>query len=158
MDPDQPGTTTKPKKMVIIAYVPCLSRNLLSTREAVDRWGKLFLYFKTKAVLRFSGEESLVFNFCPRKGLFSTTGVRRTPRQGAALALVAKMTEAIRITTTGKWGFCELRLQAEGKQKTVQWIDGPYKTVSNGVRNENRGVKPGKYETVGRREAPQLDV
>ena len=68
MDMDQTGTTTKPVKMVFVAYVPGLLRNLLSTRKAVEQWGKALVYYKTKAVLEFPGEESLVFNFCPRKG------------------------------------------------------------------------------------------
>ena len=33
MDLNQPGTTTKPVKMVSVAYVPGLSRNLLSSRR-----------------------------------------------------------------------------------------------------------------------------
>ena len=52
----------------------------------------------------FPGEESLVFDFCLHKKLFSATGVRRTPSQGAALALAAKMAEAMRIETMGQWG------------------------------------------------------
>ena len=52
----------------------------------------------------FPEEESLVFNFCPRKELFSATGVRRTPSQEAALALAAKTAEAIRIEASGRWG------------------------------------------------------
>ena len=102
VDLDQPGTTTKPVKMVSVAYVPGLSRNLLSTCEAVEQWGKPLVHYKTKAVLGFPGEESLVFNFFLRKGLFFATGVRRTPSQRAALALAAKMTEAIRVETTGQ--------------------------------------------------------
>ena len=78
VDLDQPGTTTKLAKMVVVAYVPEISRNLLSTRKALKQWGKAPVYYKTKAILMFPGEESLVFNFCPRKGLFSVTGVRRT--------------------------------------------------------------------------------
>ena len=35
-DLDQPGTTTKPVTMVAVAYGPGLSRNLLSTRKAVE--------------------------------------------------------------------------------------------------------------------------
>ena len=66
VDLDQPHTTTKPVKMVSVAYVPGLSRNLLSTRKAVEQWGKPLVYYETKAVLRFSGVESLVFYFCPR--------------------------------------------------------------------------------------------
>ena len=36
VDLEQPGTTTKPVKMVAVTYVPRLSRNLLSTRKAVE--------------------------------------------------------------------------------------------------------------------------
>ena len=54
----------------------------------------------------FPGEESLDFNFCPRKGLFSATGVRRTPSQEAALGLAEKKSEAMRIQATGQWGPC----------------------------------------------------
>ena len=89
MDLDQPRTTIKPVKMVSVAYVPGLSLNLHFTHKAVEQWDKPLVYYKTKAVLGFPGEESLVFNFCFRKGLFSATGVRRTPSQGAALALAA---------------------------------------------------------------------
>ena len=78
VDLDQPGTTTKPVKMVAVAYVPGLSRNLLSTRKAVEQWGKPLVYHKTKAVLGFA-RESLVFNFCPQKGLFFATCVRADP-------------------------------------------------------------------------------
>ena len=63
VDLDQPGTMTKPVKMVAVAYVPGLSRNLLSTRKVVEQWGKPLVYYKTKAVLGFPGEESFVFNF-----------------------------------------------------------------------------------------------
>ena len=101
VDLDQPDTTTKPMKMVPFGYVSGLSRNLLSTRKAVKQWGKPLVYDETKAVLGFPGEESLALNFCPRKGLFSATGVRRTPSQGAALELAAKTAEA-----TGRWGPC----------------------------------------------------
>ena len=76
---DQPGTTTKPVKMVSVAHVPGLSRNLLSTRKAVEQWGKSLVYYETKVVLGFPWEESLVLNFFSCKGLFSATGVRRTP-------------------------------------------------------------------------------
>ena len=89
----QPGTTTKPVKMVSVAYVPGFLRNLLSTRKAVEQWGKPLVCYKMKAVLAFPREESLVFNFCSRKGLFSATGVKRTSSKGAALALAAKTAE-----------------------------------------------------------------
>ena len=85
MDLDQPGHTTKMVKMNDVAYVPGFSRNLLSTVKAVEQWGKPSIYYRNKAVLGFPGEESLVFKFCPRKGLFSATGARRIPRQEVAL-------------------------------------------------------------------------
>ena len=66
VDLNQPGTTTKPVKMVSVVYVPELSRDLLSTSKAVEQWGKPLAYCKTKAILGFPGEESLVFSFCPR--------------------------------------------------------------------------------------------
>ena len=85
MDLDQPGHTTKMVKMDDVAYVPRLSRNLLSTIKAVDQWGEPLIYNRNEAVLGFPGEESLVFKFCPRKGLFSAIGARRIPRQEMAL-------------------------------------------------------------------------
>ena len=85
VDLDQPGRTTKMVKMDDVAYVPGLSRNLLSTVKAVEQWGKPLIYYINKAVLGFPGEESLVFKLCPRRGLFSATGARRIPRQEAAL-------------------------------------------------------------------------
>ena len=107
VDLDQPGTTTKPVKMVSVAYAPELSRNLLSTRKAVEQWDKPLAYYDTNTVLGFPGEESLVFSFCPRKILFSATGVRRTPSQGAALGLATKIAGATRIEATGQWRPCE---------------------------------------------------
>ena len=82
---DRPGQTTKMVKIDGVAYVPGLSRNLLSTIKAVEQWGKPLTYYRNEAVLGFPGEESLVFKFCPRKGLFSATGARRIPRQEMAL-------------------------------------------------------------------------
>ena len=77
VDLDQPGRTTKMVKMDDVAYGSGLSRNLLSTVKAVEQWGKPLIYYRNKAVLGFPGEESLVFKFCPRRGLFSATGARR---------------------------------------------------------------------------------
>ena len=85
VDLDQPGHTTKMVKMDDVAYVPGLSRNLLSTVKAVEQWGKPSICYRNKAVLGFPGEESLVFKFCPRRGLFSATAARRIPRQEVAL-------------------------------------------------------------------------
>ena len=86
MDLDQSGTTTKSGKMVSVAYVPGRSQNLLPTRKAGKQWCKPLVYYKTKTVLRFTREESLVSNFYLRKILFSATGVTLTPNKGAALA------------------------------------------------------------------------
>ena len=91
VDLDQPGHTTKLVKMDNVAYVPGLSRNLLSTVKAVEQWGKPLIYHRNKAVVGFPGKELLVFKFCPRKGLFSATGARRIPRQ--EVALEANLTE-----------------------------------------------------------------
>ena len=88
---DQPGRTTKMMKMDDVAYVPGLSRNLLSTIKAVDQWGKPLIYCRNKAVLGFPGEESLVFKFCPRKGLFSATGAGRILKKEVSLG--ANLTE-----------------------------------------------------------------
>ena len=46
----------------------------------------------------------------------------------------------------GQWGACEARLQAEVKRQAVQWIEGPDKTGSNCVGNEDLDVKPGEDE------------
>ena len=72
-------------KMDDVAYVPGFSRNLLSTVKAAEQWGKPLICYRNKAVLGFPGEESLVFKFCLRRGLFSATGARRIPRQEVAL-------------------------------------------------------------------------
>ena len=96
----------KPVKMASVRYVPGRSRNLLSTRKVGEQSDKPLVYYETKAGLGFSAEESIAFNFCPRKGLFSATGVRRIPSQGAALGLAAKTAEMMRIEATGQWGAC----------------------------------------------------
>ena len=81
VDLDQPGRTTKMVRMDDVAYVPGLSRNLMSTVKAVEQWGKPLIYYRNRAVLGLPGEESLAFKFCPRRGLFSVTGARRIARQ-----------------------------------------------------------------------------
>ena len=82
---DQPSHTTKMVKMDDVAYVTERSRNLLSTIKAVEQWGKSLIYYRNEAVWGFPGEESLVFEYCLRKGLFSATGARRIPGQEVAL-------------------------------------------------------------------------
>ena len=91
VDLDQPGHTIMMAKMDEVAYVPGLSRNLLSTVKAVEQWGKPLIYYRNKVVLGFPREESLVFKFCPRRGLFSATCARRILRQ--EVALEANLTE-----------------------------------------------------------------
>ena len=99
VDLDQPGYTTKMVKMDDVAYVPGLSRNLLSTVKAVEQWGKPLICYRNKIVLGFPGEESLVFKFCPRKGLFPATGARRIPRQEAALGANLTVNGVVRIAS-----------------------------------------------------------
>ena len=152
VDLDQRGSTTKPIKMVAVADVPGFSPNLLSTLKTVEQWGKSLVYYKKRAVFAFPREGPLVVNFCPRKGLFSATGVRRTPSEGAALTLEAKTAEATRTETTGQWGSCETRLQVNVKRFAVQWIGG------DGVGGEDHGPKSGREESIGKRGTPQLDV
>lgn len=52
VDLDQALTTTKPVKIVAVACVPGLLRNLLSTREPVEQLDKPLVSYETKAVLR----------------------------------------------------------------------------------------------------------
>ena len=62
---DQPGTMTKPMRMVSVGYVPGLSRNLLSTRKEVEQWGKPLVYYETKAVLGVLGKGVASFELPP---------------------------------------------------------------------------------------------
>ena len=105
--------------------------------------------------------------------------MRRSSRQGAVLVVAVKAhdmaevhrvlahpreeitqkaVQAMGIVTTGQWGACKLRLQAEAKLQAVEWIDGPDKTGSNGVGDEDFDVKPSQDELVRKRRAPQLDI
>ena len=70
VDLDQPGHITKTVKIDDVAYVPGLSRNLLSTVKAMEQWGKPLICYRNKAVLGFPGEESLLFEFCPVRDCF----------------------------------------------------------------------------------------
>ena len=70
VDLDQPGTTTKPVKIISIAYVPRLLWDLLSTRKAVEKCDKSLVYYETKAVLGFPGDESLVLTSAPARDCF----------------------------------------------------------------------------------------
>ena len=44
------------------------------------------------------------------------------------------------------------------ESQIVQWVDGPDKTSSDGVKNEDFGAKSGGDIPVVKRGAPQLDV
>ena len=70
VDLNQPGHTTKMMKMDDVAYVPGLSRNLLSAIKAVEQWGKPLIYYRNEAVLGFPREESLVSNSAPVRDCF----------------------------------------------------------------------------------------
>ena len=91
VDLDQLGHATNMVKMNDVAYVPALSEDLLSTIKAVEQWGKPLIYYRNEGVLEFPREESLVFIFCPRKGVLLATDARRIPRQEVALG--ANLTE-----------------------------------------------------------------
>lgn len=67
VDLDLPRSTTRMVRMDDTAYVSGPARNLMSTLNAVEHWGKPLVHYRTKALLRFPGDESVVFNFCPRK-------------------------------------------------------------------------------------------
>ena len=49
-------------------------------------------------------------------------------------------------------------IAVESERQAVHWINGPGKTGSNDVGDENLRVKPGEDESVGRRGALQLEV
>ena len=72
--------------------------------------------------------------------------------------LAAQTAEAISIETTSQRGPCKARLQTKAKRQAVQWIDGPGKTGSDGVGDEDIGVKPHEDEPFGERGTPKLDV
>ena len=105
--------------------------------------------------------------------------LRRNPIRGATLAVLAnardnlevcpmlthqskkitqKTAQTIGIARTGQLGFCEALLQVEAKREAAQWTDGPGKTGSDGVGDEDLGVKPCDDESVGKRGAPQLEI
>ena len=138
---DQPGRTTKMVKIDDVAYVPGLSRNLLSTVKAVEQWEKPLIYYRNKAVLGFPGKESLVFKFCPRRGLFSATGARRIPRQ--EVALEANLTEngLVKIASGAA-----LRMRA-GASRDVIEVHRMLAHPSEGIRR-NTAVMMG-IETTG---------
>ena len=70
VDLDQPGHPTKMVEMDDVAYVPGLSRNLLSTTKAVEQWGKPLIYYRNEAVLGFPGRNRLFSNSASVKDCF----------------------------------------------------------------------------------------
>ena len=52
VDLDQLSSTTKPMRMVTVAYVPGHRRKLLSTLKVMGEWSKPLNYYRTKDVLR----------------------------------------------------------------------------------------------------------
>ncbi|CAN0128326.1 unnamed protein product, partial [Ascophyllum nodosum] len=137
VDLDQPGRTTKMVRMDDVAYVPGLSRNLMSTVKAVEQWGKPLIYYRNRAVLGLPGEESLVFKFCPQANLTGNGSVKIA--SGAALRAAAshdvmevhpmlahssevitrKTAAMMGIETTGQWGACETCFQVKAKRHAV---------------------------------------
>ena len=65
VDLDQPGHTTKMVKMDDVAYVPGLSRNLLSTVKAVEQWGNRQSAIEIKPFWGSRGRNRLFSNSAP---------------------------------------------------------------------------------------------
>lgn len=87
VDQDQSGSTTRIVWMEDVAYVPILSWNLLSTPKAVEQWVKPLVYYRTKAVLGFPGDESQLLSseridFCCRCDTNPESG--GDPKSGSA--------------------------------------------------------------------------
>ena len=55
--------------------------------------------------------------------------------------ITQKTVQAMGIATTVQWGACEARLRVKAKCQAVQWTDGPDKTGSKGVGDEDLGEK-----------------
>ena len=72
VDLDQPGTTTKPVKMVSVTYMPHLSWIQLSTHKAMEQWGKPLVYYKKKeGCFRVPGGGVTCFKLLPPQGIIS---------------------------------------------------------------------------------------
>ena len=70
VDLDQPGHTTKMVKIDDVAYVPGLSRNLLSTIKAVEQWGKPLICYMNEAVWGSRGRNRLFSISAPVRDCF----------------------------------------------------------------------------------------
>ncbi|CAN0151932.1 unnamed protein product, partial [Ascophyllum nodosum] len=137
VDLDQPGRTTKMVKMDDVAYVPGLSRNLLSTVRAVEQWGKPLIYYRNKAVLGFPGEGSLEVALeanLTENGLVKiASGAALRMRAGASRDVMEvhrmlvhpseditrKTVVMMGIEATGQWGACEMCFQIKAKRHAV---------------------------------------
>ncbi|CAM9533451.1 unnamed protein product, partial [Ascophyllum nodosum] len=122
VDLDQPGRTTKMVRMDDVAYVPGLSRNLMSTVKAVEQWGKPLIYYRNRAVLGLPGEESLIFKFCPPAlRAAASHDVMEFHRMLAhpSEVITRKTAAMMGIETTGQWGACETCFQVKAKRRAV---------------------------------------
>ena len=110
-----------------MAYVPGLSRNLLSTFKAVRQGKKAFIYCRTKAFLGLLGEKSLVFKFCPRKGLFSAIGVGQIPIQVVALGASIAETWSAR---AGAWATLPVAAKARNIMEVHRMLVHPSEGIT----------------------------
>ena len=70
VDLDQSGHTIRMVKTDAVAYVPGLSRTLLSTIKAVEQWGKPLIYCRNGAVWGSRGRNRLFSNSAPVRDCF----------------------------------------------------------------------------------------
>ena len=120
---------------------------------------KPLVYNKIKSVLGFPSEELLVFNPCLHKRFFVRDNMCETDLQSKGGACVgSKNTPSDGNCDDGPVRILRGALQVKARRKHVQRIDGPEKTGSDGVGDENLGVKAGGDKSVARKRAPQLDV
>ena len=66
----QPGTTTKPVKMVSVAYVPERLRKSRSTRKAVEQWRKPLVYYKMRLFWGSRGRSRSLLTSAPARDCF----------------------------------------------------------------------------------------
>ncbi|CAM9897861.1 unnamed protein product, partial [Ascophyllum nodosum] len=126
VDLDQPGHTTKMVKMDDVAYVPGLSRNLLSTIKAVEQWGKPLIYYRNKAVaLGANLTENGLVRISSGTALAMRAGVSRDVMEVHRMLahpsedITRKTAEMMGVETTGQWGACETCVQAKAKRHAV---------------------------------------
>ena len=103
--------------MAAVAYVPTLSRNLLSTSKPVEQLGKPIVYYKTKAFGGVSGGGVALFQFLPRRGIGFRNKCKTDPESSGGVGVGEKMAEAMRIATTGQLKSYEAPLQVKEKRQ-----------------------------------------